>query len=94
VTADPHGPAVVAGARGLALRLAYALAAALLAEHAAWGDASAAVAAALWARRRLAGRDIAAAAHQHLDTLLAPAGRGRGAAVGTGGQPVQGVGTW
>src|SRR5260370_32708794 len=33
---DPAAPAVPAGARGLALRLATALAAALMAEHAQW----------------------------------------------------------
>jgi hypothetical protein len=69
VAADPHHPAVVAGARDLALDLAYALAAALLLEHAAWGDQLAAVAARLWMRRWLAGREIAAQAHSHADAL-------------------------
>jgi hypothetical protein len=69
VPADPRGDAVVAGARGLALRLAHALAAALLVEHASWGDPGGAVAAHLWARRRLAGEDIAVAAHEHGDAL-------------------------
>jgi hypothetical protein len=69
VATDPYGAGVVAGARGLALRLAYALAAALLVEHGAWGDEPAAVAAALWCARRLAGADVAVAAHQHADLL-------------------------
>ncbi len=69
VTADPAAVQVVAGARGLALRAAYALAAALLTEHAAWGDEQAEVAARLWARRRLRHEDIAADAHQHLELL-------------------------
>jgi hypothetical protein len=69
VPADPRGRAVVAGARGLALRMAYALATALLVEHAAWGDEGAAAAAPLWARRWLAGDDIAADADAHLDAL-------------------------
>ena len=50
--------AVAAGARGLALRLAYALTAALLIEHAGWGDELCEVAAGLWARRWLRGEDI------------------------------------
>jgi acyl-CoA dehydrogenase len=66
VTADPYAPSVVAGARGLALRMANALAAALLAS---WDDDVARTAARLWARRWLAGQDIAAAAHEHADTL-------------------------
>ncbi|MBO4160238.1 acyl-CoA dehydrogenase family protein [Micromonospora antibiotica] len=69
VTADPGAVAVLAGARGLALRMAYALAAALLVEHAAWGDGQAEVAARLWARRWLRHEDIAADAHHHLDLL-------------------------
>jgi acyl-CoA dehydrogenase len=66
VAADPYADAVVAGARGLALRMAYALAAALLA---GWGDEVADLAAQLWTRRWLAGEDIAVAAHQHADAL-------------------------
>ncbi|TDC84323.1 acyl-CoA dehydrogenase [Micromonospora sp. KC606] len=68
-SADPQAVAVVAGARGLALRMAYALAAALLVEQAAWGDGRAEVAARLWARRWLRHEDIATEAHEHLDTL-------------------------
>ncbi|MEO3780097.1 acyl-CoA dehydrogenase family protein [Micromonospora sp. B11E3] len=67
--ADPRAVDVVAGARGLALRAAAALTAALLVEHAAWGDEQAEVAARLWARRRLRHENIAADAHQHLDLL-------------------------
>jgi alkylation response protein AidB-like acyl-CoA dehydrogenase len=51
---------VVAGARGLALRTAYALTAALLLEHAASGDPRAETLARLWARRWLQHEDIAA----------------------------------
>ncbi|RKN41439.1 acyl-CoA dehydrogenase family protein [Micromonospora endolithica] len=69
VAADPGAVAVVAGARGLALRMAYALTAALLVEHAAWGDEQAELAARLWARRWLRHEDIAADAHHHLDLL-------------------------
>src|SRR5262249_62212826 len=68
VSADPRSPAVVAGARGLALRLGYALAAALLTEHAAWSgtDADMTVAA-LWTRRHLGGADIATDADYSFD---------------------------
>jgi acyl-CoA dehydrogenase len=69
VAADPKADAVVAGARGLALRMAYALATALLIEQAAWGDELAEVAARLWARRWLRGEDIASDAHHHLELL-------------------------
>ncbi|MFC0007591.1 acyl-CoA dehydrogenase family protein [Micromonospora siamensis] len=69
VAADPTAVEVVAGARGLALRLAYALTAALLVEHAAWGDEQAAVAARLWTRRWLRHSDVAADAHRHLELL-------------------------
>ncbi|SCG35578.1 acyl-CoA dehydrogenase family protein [Micromonospora coxensis] len=69
VVADPRAVAVVAGARGLALRMAYALATALLVEHAAWGDEQAELAARLWARRWLRHEDVSADAHQHLDLL-------------------------
>jgi hypothetical protein len=71
VAADPYAERVVAGARGLALRLAYTLAAALLAEHAATGDEQTAVAAQLWTRHRLGHEDISAEAHEHLDLLTA-----------------------
>jgi alkylation response protein AidB-like acyl-CoA dehydrogenase len=69
VRADPYGVGTVAGARALALRLAHALTAALLVEHADWGDELADVAARLWAQRWLRGEDIAADAHHHLDVL-------------------------
>ncbi|SBT45406.1 acyl-CoA dehydrogenase family protein [Micromonospora narathiwatensis] len=69
VAADPAAVEVVAGARGLALRTAYALITALLVEHAAWGDEQAEVAARLWARRRLRHEEIAADAHRHLELL-------------------------
>jgi alkylation response protein AidB-like acyl-CoA dehydrogenase len=69
VAHDPYASEVVAGARGLALRLAYALAGAVLVEHAAWGDEAGAVAARLWVARRLRGADVAADAHHHLDLL-------------------------
>jgi acyl-CoA dehydrogenase len=68
---DPHAPSVVAGARGLALRLGYALTAALLAEHAAWSrlDADATLAT-LWTQRHLARADIADPAHHAYDDLV------------------------
>jgi acyl-CoA dehydrogenase len=70
VAGDPKGVAVVAGARGLALRMAHILAAALLAD---WHDDVAQVAALLWTRRWLCGagtsRDIAMLAHEHADLL-------------------------
>jgi alkylation response protein AidB-like acyl-CoA dehydrogenase len=69
LVADPKAVPVVAGARGLAVRLAHALAAALLIEQAAWGDQVAEVAARLWVWRWLAGQDIAAQAHAHSDAL-------------------------
>ncbi|GIG87599.1 acyl-CoA dehydrogenase family protein [Plantactinospora endophytica] len=69
VTAEPESVALLAGARGLALRMAYALATALLVEQAAGGDETAEVAARLWARRWLRGTDIAADAHHELDVL-------------------------
>jgi hypothetical protein len=75
LAADPHAVPVTAGARGLALRLAHALAAAVLVEQATWGDQVAGVAARLWVRRWLAGQDIATEAHEHADAL---SGRGRG----------------
>ncbi|MDQ7906179.1 acyl-CoA dehydrogenase family protein [Phytohabitans sp. ZYX-F-186] len=69
VAADPTAPAVVAGARGLALRMGHTLTAALLVEHATAGDEQAEVAARLWARRWLRHDDIAVDAHHHLDAL-------------------------
>ncbi|GFJ84366.1 hypothetical protein [Phytohabitans houttuyneae] len=69
MTADPTAVAVVAGARGLALRMGYALTAALLVEHAVTGDEQAEIAARLWARRRLRHEEIAVDAHHHLDLL-------------------------
>jgi acyl-CoA dehydrogenase len=69
VAADPAGADVVAGARGLALRLGYALAAAVLAELADDGPV-AEPAAALWVRRWLLGEDIAADAHRLADALV------------------------
>jgi alkylation response protein AidB-like acyl-CoA dehydrogenase len=69
VVADPYAVTVMAGARGLALRLANTLAAALLIEQAASGDPVAEVAARLWSRRWLQGDEIAVAAHEHADAL-------------------------
>ncbi|WBB80822.1 acyl-CoA dehydrogenase family protein [Micromonospora sp. WMMD882] len=69
VAADPDGVETVAGARAVAARAGHALAAALLVEHAAWGDEPAEVAARLWARRWLRHEDIAVDAHQHLEAL-------------------------
>ncbi|GIH04156.1 acyl-CoA dehydrogenase [Rhizocola hellebori] len=66
VRKDPASTAVVAGARGLALRLANALTAALLLEHADWGTE---VAADLWRRRWLGHEDIAAAAADNFTDL-------------------------
>jgi len=60
----------VAGARGLALRLGYALAAALLAEHAAaTGDEADRAVADLWAARWLGGADIATGAYRGFEAL-------------------------
>jgi len=69
VVADPYAAGVIAGARGLALRLAHALAAALLIEHAATGDEQAAAAARLWTLHRLAGRDVSADLHTQMELL-------------------------
>lgn len=66
VAADPHATRVVAGARGLALDLAYALAAALLVT---WDDELARLAAGLWVRRWLSREDIAAEVHPYADDL-------------------------
>jgi len=83
--ADPGGADTAAGARPLALRTAYTLAAALLVDladgpgiagpvgdtdAAGTADADAArVAARLWTRRWLVGADIAADAHRNLELL-------------------------
>jgi alkylation response protein AidB-like acyl-CoA dehydrogenase len=67
--ADPYGVTALAGARGLALRLAFGLAGALLAEQAAAGDELADIAARLWARRWLRGEDISVDAHHRLEVL-------------------------
>ncbi|HEU4422481.1 MAG TPA: acyl-CoA dehydrogenase family protein [Pilimelia sp.] len=69
VIADPYGVAALAGARGLALRLASGLAAALLAEQAAAGDELSDDAARLWARRWLRGEDVSVDAHHRLEAL-------------------------
>jgi alkylation response protein AidB-like acyl-CoA dehydrogenase len=67
VRQDPAAPAVVAGARGLALRLAHTLTAALLFDHAPWGSE---LEAQLWTRRRLSHEDIAADAAHHFSSLV------------------------
>ncbi len=64
---DPAAPAVVAGSRGLALRLAHTLTAALLFEHAPWGTE---LQAQLWTRRRLLHEGIAADAAHHFSSLV------------------------
>jgi len=64
---DPAAPAVVAGARELALRLAHTLTAALLYEHAPWGTE---LEADLWTRRRLSHEDVAADAAHHFSSLV------------------------
>lgn len=67
VRQDPAAPAVVASARGLALRLAHTLTAALLFEHAPWGTE---LEAQLWTRRRLSHEDISADAAHHFSSLV------------------------
>jgi len=68
--ADPADEAVVAGGRELALTMGYALATALLVEHAsATGDEATKLAADLFGRARLAADDIAADAHRAFDLL-------------------------
>jgi alkylation response protein AidB-like acyl-CoA dehydrogenase len=69
VAGDPSGPVVMAGARGLALRMAYAVAGALLVEQAATGDEVAQVAARLWVRRWVRGEDVSAEAYREFDVL-------------------------
>jgi alkylation response protein AidB-like acyl-CoA dehydrogenase len=69
-TADPRSETVVAGARHLALTMGYALALALLVEHAAATDDEATkVACELWGRARLAADETAVDAHQTFDVL-------------------------
>lgn len=69
VAAQPRSASAIAGARAVALRMAYALAAALLVEQAAAGDEAAEVTARLWGRRWLQGGDISIDAHHHLDII-------------------------
>ena len=63
-------PAAHVGARALALRMADALAAAILVDLGT-ADDRAALSATLWTRHRLDGADIAADAHTHFDLLTA-----------------------
>jgi len=71
---DPKSERVQAGARGLALRMGYALAAALLVEHAAGSDDdAAAVIATLWTLRYLAQADISDEANRYFEALVATA---------------------
>jgi alkylation response protein AidB-like acyl-CoA dehydrogenase len=68
--ADPAAEAVVAGARQMALTMGYALALALLVEHAAAsGDEATKVAAELWGRARLTADETAADAHKTFELL-------------------------
>jgi len=68
--ADPRAESVVAGARDLALTMGYALACALLVEHAAaTGDEATKVAAELWGRSRLTADETAVDAHRSYDVL-------------------------
>jgi alkylation response protein AidB-like acyl-CoA dehydrogenase len=61
--ADPRSPQVLAGARGLAMRIGTAITADLLDDHAATtGAGRAATHATLWRRRHLAGADVSAPA--------------------------------
>jgi alkylation response protein AidB-like acyl-CoA dehydrogenase len=79
--ARPDSPTVLAGARDLALRLAYTLAAALLVEQAGpdgAGDPGAAVAARLWAASRLRHQDTSAGGYEHFALLLDGPGAGTG----------------
>jgi hypothetical protein len=70
VAAEPAGEGVVAGARQLALTMGYALALALLVEHAAGTDDEATkVAAELWGRSRLTADETAEDAHRTFDIL-------------------------
>jgi hypothetical protein len=71
---DPRSERVQAGARGLALRMGYALAAALLVEHAALSEAAPddgpAILATLWTLRYLAQADISDEANRYFDSLV------------------------
>jgi hypothetical protein len=68
--ADPRGEAVLAGARHMALTMGYALALALLVEHAAaTADEATKVAAELWGRARLTADETAVDAHHTFDIL-------------------------
>jgi alkylation response protein AidB-like acyl-CoA dehydrogenase len=71
---DPRSERVQAGARGLALRMGYALAAALLVEHAALSaaapDEGPAILATLWTLRYLAQADISDEANRYFDALI------------------------
>jgi len=68
--ADPTDQRVVAGARNMSLTMGYALALALLVEHAAaTGDEATKVAAELWGRARLAADETAVDAHQSFEIL-------------------------
>jgi len=70
VMADPTSEGVVAGARQLALTMGYALACALLVEHAAaTGDEATKAAAELWGRARLTADETAVDAHRCYDLL-------------------------
>jgi alkylation response protein AidB-like acyl-CoA dehydrogenase len=69
--ADPAGEVVVASAREVALTMGYALALALLVEHAAaTGDEPTKAAAELWGRARLAADGTATDANQAYDLLV------------------------
>ncbi len=69
-TADPRDEKVLAGARHLALTMGYALALALLVEHAAaTNDEATKVAAELWGRSRLTADETAVDAHRTFDIL-------------------------
>ncbi len=74
VAADPASRLVSSGARGLAIRLADALIAALLVEQAVYeldrGDSRAAAVAALWVADRLSGADISGDADRHFESLV------------------------
>ncbi|HEY3503485.1 MAG TPA: acyl-CoA dehydrogenase family protein [Actinocatenispora sp.] len=74
VGTDPAARTVLAGARGLALRLADAYAGALLVEQATHqldrGDERAAAVAALWCADRLTGEDVAADADAYFEALV------------------------
>jgi alkylation response protein AidB-like acyl-CoA dehydrogenase len=68
--ADPRSPSVQAGARSMALTMGYALALALLVEHAAGIDDEATkVAAELWGRARLAVDETALDAYSSFEVL-------------------------